>query len=389
MIPRTVELVVGLMSGTSADGVDAVLVRFPGPRRFELVAHCHYGYDGDLRARLLRAADPEAGTVDEICRLNFLLGEVFAEAALAAIAEAGLRPDRVDLIGSHGHTIRHLPGRGSGPGCTLQIGEAAVIAERTGLDVVCDFRPRDMAAGGQGAPLVPYFDYAFFAEPGRTRVLLNIGGIANLTAVNGSCGPEMVVAYDTGPGNMVLDGLVRRYTGGALAYDRDGAIGSAGRINGVLLSWALGHPYFALAPPKTTGREEFGQAYLEAFIDAGQKAGASWPDLIATAAALTAETAGAACRAPAGLPPPDEVIAGGGGAKNPLLLELLRGRLGPGISLRTTDDYGLPAGAKEAVAFAFLAKAAAAGAPNNLPAATGAGREVIMGKFVPGSHLRC
>lgn len=386
-IPRaeTTEIIVGLMSGTSADGVDAAVVRFAAGPRLELLALHHLDYEESLRQRLLHVAGAASCCLDELCRLNFALGEIFAQAALAAIDRAGLSPREVALIGSHGHTIRHLPGRAGEKGSTMQIGEGAVIAERTGITTVCDFRPRDMAAGGQGAPLVPFFDYHFFARPGRTRLILNIGGIANLTAVNGDLGPGAVVAFDTGPGNIVLDGLIQRFTHGAQRFDRDGLIAAAGTIQEELLAWALDHPFFRLSPPKSTGREEFGADFLAEFVRRGRGSGASLPDLAATAAALTAVSIADAARAfIPGCPPADEVVAGGGGARNPVLMRMLQERFGQSVAVKRTDDYGLPAEAKEAVAFAFLAREAAKGRTNNLPAATGAGREVIMGKIVPG-----
>ena len=383
-IPRA-ETIVGLMSGTSADGVDAALVRFTDEPHLELLVLHHLDYEEPLRRRLLDVAGAAACDLDELCRLNFTLGEIFARAALAAIDRAGLVPEAVDLIGSHGHTIRHLPGRGRGTGSTMQIGEGSVIAERTGITTVCDFRPRDMAAGGQGAPLVPFFDYHFYAAPGRTRIILNIGGIANLTAVNADLGPEATIAFDTGPGNMVLDGLVRRFSQRTESFDRDGLIASTGRVRADLLAWALEHPYFRLPPPKSTGREEFGEDFLARFVRYGEKTGASYPDLVATAAALTASSiAGAARKHLGGLPPFDEIVAGGGGSRNPYILGRLRDELGPTVMISLVDEYGLPAEAKEAMAFAFLARETAKGRVNNLPAATGAYRGVIMGKIVPG-----
>jgi len=351
-------------------------------------------YPPDLRARVLTLMRPEASSVDEVCRMNFVLGEVFAAAALEVIRAAGLGPEDVDLIGSHGQTIYHIPEPETCCGVrtrsTLQIGEPAVIAERTGITTVADFRVRDVAAGGQGAPLVPYADYVLFRDARRTRIIQNIGGIANLTALPAGCGLADVFAFDTGPGNMVIDGVVSILTGGRQAFDEDGRMAASGRVREDLLAWALLHPFFAKEPPKTTGREEFGAQYAQEMMARASALGIPGEDVVATATALTAESVAASYRrwvVPRCGRAVDEVIVGGGGAYNPTLLAMLRERL-PGVVVLTHEDFGISSDAKEAIAFAILASEAVRGRPTNVPAATGAGRRVVLGKIVPGSSRR-
>lgn len=390
---REIRRVVGLMSGTSADGVDAALVELRGHAEsttLERVVFRRIPYEPELRARIFALMSPETSGVDEICRMNFVLGEVFARAALEVIREAGLGPEDVDLIGSHGQTIYHIPHAetccGVSTMSTLQIGEPAVIAERTGLATVADFRVRDVAAGGQGAPLVPYADWVLFRDPHKTRVLQNIGGIANFTALPAGCGIDDIVAFDTGPGNMVIDGVVSMLTDGALSFDEDGKMASSGKVREGLLAWALSHPFFAKEPPKTTGREEFGVQFAQEMAERARAQGVPGEDLVATATALTAESIVESykrwvlprCRI-------DEVIVGGGGSYNLALLGMLRERL-PGVAVVTCEDVGMSSDAKEAIAFAILANDAVHGYPTNVPAATGARRRVVLGKIVPGSR---
>ncbi|MEW6229036.1 MAG: anhydro-N-acetylmuramic acid kinase [Bacillota bacterium] len=390
---RQLRRVVGLMSGTSADGVDAALVELRGHAEsttLERVVFRRTPYEPELRARIFALMSPETSRVDEICVMNFVLGEVFARAALDVIREAGLGPGDVDLVGSHGQTIYHIPHAetccGVSTMSTLQIGEPAVIAERTGLATVADFRVRDVAAGGQGAPLVPYADWVLFRDPHKTRVVQNIGGIANLTALPAGCGIDDVFAFDTGPGNMVIDGVVSILTGGALSFDEDGKMASSGKVRESMLAWALSHPFFAKEPPKTTGREEFGLQFAQEMAERARAQGVAGEDLVATATALTAESIVESykrwvrprCRI-------DEVIVSGGGSYNLALLEMLRERL-PGVAVVTCEDVGMSSDAKEAIAFAILANDAACGYPTNVPGATGACRRVVLGKIVPGSR---
>lgn len=388
------------MSGTSADGVDAALVELNGapPNLSWRIIHlASMPYPPDLRDELFACFRPESGTVDRLCALNFALGRAFADAALACVHNAGLQPGDVQLIGSHGQTLWHIPvgERAS----TLQLGEAAVIAEATGIPVVSNFRTRDMAAGGQGAPLVAYVDTLLFGHPSLTRTALNIGGIANFTYLpppsplptppsskSGVGSGEGAFAFDTGPGNMLIDDAVRRLTGGAQSYDRDGTIAARGRVHDGLLAELMAHPYLAQRPPKTTGRETFGAQFGAQVWQRGAALGLSGEDLVATLTMFTAASIAQAHRA--FLPHlPDEVIVSGGGARNATLMRFLAQALAP-ARVRTSDELGLPAEAKEAVAFAVLAYETWHGRPGNLPAATGARRPVVLGSITPGRPAR-
>lgn len=378
-------IVIGLMSGTSADGIDAAAVRLNGapPRlEWELLRHIHRPHPPQLRAAIFAAFRPQSATVDHLCRLNFDLGEAFAAAALQVIAAAGLSPVNVDLIGSHGQTVWHVPPGGSEPPSTLQLGEAAVIAERTGLPVVSNFRARDMAAGGQGAPLVPLVDWLLLSDPVKIRAVQNIGGIANVTYLPPSpagrdARGEGVFAFDTGPGNMLIDDAARRATDGAWEYDRDGEIAARGQINAALLQKLLADPYFSAPPPKSTGRERFGAQFGARIWEEAVSAGLSAPDILATLTAFTAESIAHAYHQ--FLPVfPDEIILSGGGACNATLKRMLTERLAP-AHLLISDDLGLPSAAKEALAFAVLAYETWHKRPANLPAATGASKPVVLG----------
>ncbi len=376
-------IVVGLISGTSADGTSTAVVRLEGAPpalRWELLAHGDVPHPPELRAAIFAGFRPETGTVDRLCALNFALGRAFADAALCAIAAAGLQPQHVDLIASHGQTVWHIP---SGPDAsTLQLGEPAVIAEITGIPVVSNFRTRDMAAGGQGAPMVPYLDRLLFTHPTLVRALQNIGGIGNVTYLPAGNGPSAaVLAFDTGPGNMLMDYAASRATGGAWEYDRDGALAARGKVDEALLAELMTEPYLRLSPPKTTGRELFG-VQLGAQVWAQAKARRlSDADIVATMTAFTAASIVQAYRdfLPA---MPGEVIVSGGGALNPTLMAMLRAELAPARVL-TSGDLGLPVEAKEAVAFALLAYETWHGRPGNLPAATGARKAVVLGNITP------
>jgi len=363
--------VLGLLSGTSADGASAALVEITGPPpvpRIRLLFHRTYPYPAALRKRIL--ALPAAGA-PALCRADFELGEVFARAALRAVREAGIEPD---LVASHGQTVWHDPPvRGRG-GATLQIGQPAVIAERTGRPVAADFRTRDVAAGGQGAPLVPFFDGIAF-RPARgegLRCVQNIGGIANVTVV----GEEGVrCAFDTGPGNSVIDAAVRRVTRGRRTYDRGGRIAAAGRVDQATVTRLLRDKYFRAPPPKSTGRERFGDELVAALALRGG-------DLVATLTEYVARAIHDAYRRhvfPLGRV--GEVLLSGGGARNPVLRRRLRELFNP-MPLRTTDCAGVPGDAREAMAFALLGWARVRGVPGNVPAATGARRAVVLGVLV-------
>jgi anhydro-N-acetylmuramic acid kinase len=374
-----------MMSGTSVDGIDVALARISGrPPAIsaKLEAHDHIPLPARLREAVLRIANGAATTTAEISQLNFLLGEEFARAAIAACKRWRVPLAKIGLIGSHGQTIFH---QGTAKGkSTLQIGEPSIIAERTGVATIADFRPRDMAAGGQGAPLVPFVDYFLFRHPRRGRVALNIGGIANITVIPAGAAPNGVVAFDTGPGNMVVDALVDQFTRGRARYDRDAQMALRGAIIPELLTRMLRDPYFHKAPPKTAGREQFGQAYSEKLLTWGRKLRARPEDMVRTATALTSLSIATAL---ARFIPPrtrmNDLIVAGGGTRNPLMMAYLAAWL-PGIEIVPSSKFGVPAEAKEAFAFAVLAYEAFHGRANNLPSATGARHAAVMGKMVLG-----
>jgi anhydro-N-acetylmuramic acid kinase len=382
--------VIGMMSGTSADGIDAVVVQLEGQPpalQWKLEKHIHLDHPQELQAAIFAGFRPETGSVDRLCALNFAIGEAFARAALAVIAAAGLSLQDVDLIGSHGQSLWHIP---FGPeASTLQLGEAAVIAERTGITTINNFRTRDMAAGGQGAPLVSYIDLLLFSHPERNRVLQNIGGIANLTylpdAARRALG-DSPFALDTGPGNMLMDYSARRATDGALQYDRNGAIAAQGKVDEELLAaWLQREAYFSLKPPKTTGPELFGAQYGVVLWADAQARKLSHADTLATVTAFTARSIANAYRdfLPA---PPDEVIVSGGGAFNPVLMKMLSELAAP-ARVCAIDELGLGSDAKEATAFAVLAYETWHNRPGNLPPATGARRAVVLGSITPGDNF--
>ncbi len=410
-VSRGARLVVGLISGTSMDGIDAVLVRISGPAaqpRVRLVAFETLAYSAQVRQAILRIATGESATAGEISQLNFLLGEIFAEAAQRVCHKARVSPARLAAIGSHGQTIYHqgAPTRECGRSITstLQIAEPSVIAERTGAPVVADFRPADMAAGGQGAPLVPMVDYLLLRDARKGTVALNIGGIANFTVIPAGAKPEQVFGFDTGPGNMIIDGLVRYFTSGQEAYDAGGRWAARGRVVEPLLAEILRHPFFAQQPPKSAGREQFGQDFLKKFflpgkfpIDDGRlpmgqidnrqssidnkHCGARPEDLLRTATELTARTiADALERFVLGKIAIHRLIISGGGAHNRLLVARL-GELLPKLRVHRSDEFGLDVDAKEAIAFAVLADRTMHGLPGNLPRVTGARRPVVLGKI--------
>ncbi len=376
--------VAGLMSGTSADGVDVAIVAIAGGK-VRLLAFDVFPYPGALREEILRLCRPELARLEDICHYNFVLGEVFAEAVVKLCSKSGIALRSLDLIGSHGQTIYHSPRgkryRGGAVRSTLQVGEPSVIAQRTGVTTVADFRPRDMAAGGEGAPLVPYADYVLFRHSRRSRAIQNIGGIANVAFLPGGCRQSDVIAFDTGPGNMVIDGIMRLISGGRKRFDRDGKMAARGAVNAGLLSEMLRHPFLRRCPPKSTGREEFGDFFAEQMYQRASQKGLADADIVATVTAFTAATIARAYRQ--FLPAlPEELILCGGGARNSTLVEMLRSEM-PEVKMLWSDDFGISADAKEAVSFAILAWATIKGFANNIPAATGAEKPVVLGKIVP------
>lgn len=387
--------IIGLMSGTSADGIDAALLEI-GPNqglpKLRLLDFALYPFPSGLRERILRLADAGSGAAPEICRLNALLGELFAKAAISVARRAGVPLRDVALIGSHGQTIAHLPDPtveyGVSIRSTLQIAEPSVIAERTGITTVADFRPRDLAAGGEGAPLTPYLHALLFRHPRRIRIVLNLGGIANLTFLPRGRGLRGVLAFDTGPGNVLIDGLMMRLTRSAICADLDGRIAAAGRVKSSLLRWLMTHPYLSRQLPKSTGRKEFGASLINALLARAAARNITEEDLVATVTAFTAEAV--ALHVQRDLPcsaASAELITCGGGAENPILITQLQEVL-PECRLLTADEAGFPGRAIEASAFALLAYLTAHGLTGNLPRITGASHGTILGKIVPGRTWR-
>ena len=365
---------IGLMSGTSADAVDAALVSIPGEiRALEVLEVSSLPLADSLRERIHRVSRTPC-ELRELLELDRELGERLAEAALAVARAAGIAPERIDGIGSHGQTVAHYPDppvRG-----TLQLGSPALIHERTGIPVVADFRQADLAAGGQGAPLTPFFHHAVFATPDECRAVLNIGGFTNVSYLPGADAAE-VIAFDPGPGNAWIDRAVRRATGGSERYDRDGAGCARGRVQAELLEELLDDPYFAAPPPKSTGHEYWSEAYFERVRDRALGGGVGPDDLLATLAALVVESV--ARSAERFFPrPASRWLLCGGGVHNAALREGLVERLAP-ASVETTDAYGVPGDGLEAIAFAVLGCCAARGRPSNLPSATGARHPVVLG----------
>ena len=391
---KTGFIVAGVMSGTSADGIDVALVRFNGRdlrTRFKLLLHRHYPYPEQVRAQILKLMNAASASVADLSRLNFLLGELYAEAVLKTQRAARLK---AELIGCHGQTLYHqgepAPFLGRRIRATWQTGEASIIAARTGVPVVSDFRPADLAVGGKGAPLVPLLDYLYFRHPRRGRIVQNLGGIANLTAIPSSAMPSDVIAFDTGPGNMVIDAVTEALFG--QPYDRDGRIAARGKVIKSVIGKIMRQPFFRRPPPRTAGREEFGGAFVRDFMRLGRVQHAQPADAVATATALTAASIAQAIerfviqslsrneqRATRNR---IEIILSGGGTKNRTLVRMISDSVAPlGLKVILSDSLGLPSQAKEAVAFALLAYQTWNRRPGNLPSATGAQRSAILGKI--------
>jgi anhydro-N-acetylmuramic acid kinase len=376
-------LALGIMSGTSADGIDVALVRVAG-QKASLENFAAIPFPSRVQKAILELGEGRPVTTGEISQLNFLLGEMFANAALAACKKFRVAPAQIHLIGSHGQTVFHQgvpsPFYGKRVSSTLQIGDPSVIATRTGITTVGDFRPADMAAGGQGAPLVPFVDFVLYRNRRIGRVALNIGGIANVTVIPAGGKLEDVFAFDTGPGNMVMDALVRLYTSGRKAFDRNAEMAAKGKVLPRLLQKLLRDAYFSKQPPKTTGREQYGEKYLRALFSHREVRRANPEDVVRTATILTALSILDAfhrfIRPKAEIA---EVIVSGGGANNPLLMVQLESGLN-GLRVRNAGELGVPGDAKEAFAFAMLACETVRRRPANVPGATGARRAVVLGK---------
>ncbi len=374
-------LVVGLMSGTSADGIDAVLTRITGSgltTKAEQLGFCFQPFDPATRQAILDICGGSSGGTREVCLLGTHLGKLYAQAVRELLKTTGV--EKIDLIGSHGQTVYHIPEDtpylGTTIRGTLQIGDPSYLAEEFGCPVVSDFRIRDMAAGGLGAPLVPYTEFLLYRSETEDVALQNIGGIGNVTLLPAGCALDEVTAFDTGPGNMVMDALVSKLTGGKLPYDDGGKLAASGKVIPELLAWMLEDPYLAKQPPKTTGREYFGKEYVEKILAFGD-----YPlvDILTTATRFTAETIALSLRrfAPR---LPARLVVGGGGSRNPTLLKFLQETL-PEVKVQIQEDLGLDSDAKEAVAFAILANEALFGICNNAPSATGAKHSVVMGRI--------
>ena len=377
--------VIGLMSGTSADGMDAALTEINGfglSTRVKTLAFVSVPYPEDARAEILRLASGAAGGSRDLCLFSFFFGQLALDACRAVCEKACVDPASIDLVGSHGQTLYHVPVAENYLGHpvrgTLQLGEASVIAEGLGCPVVSDFRVRDMAAGGQGAPLVPYTEYLLYRREDETVGLQNIGGIGNITILPRGGRMEDTFAFDTGPGNMVMDQIVSRMTGGRMRYDENGALAASGACSEALLARMLQDPYLHKAPPKTTGREAYGAPYVDRLMEEGHAMNLADRDILATACRFTAACVRVAIDRHCPVKP-DRLVVGGGGSRNPTLMAVLRRELS--IPVLVNEDLGLDSDAKEAVAFAILANECVHSSANNMPSVTGASHPVVMGKI--------
>ena len=361
------------MSGTSADGVDVAIVDIRGDH-IDVISFATFLYPGGLRRDILKLLESETAPIADVSHLNFVIGEVFAASLIKLAKKKRIALKSIDLIGSHGQTIGHFPKPRRSGGwrtrSTLQIGEPCVIAERTGITTVADFRPRDVAAGGEGAPLVPYADYILFRDKRASRIILNIGGIANLTYLPAGSGADDIIAFDTGPGNMVIDRITYLISNGRHSFDRGGRLGRRGKIDDRLLAELMKHKFLKRPAPKSTGREEFGVRFSDRIYHAARRRRISPYDILATVTAFTAKSIAQACRRfiPGKI---DEVVASGGGSHNNGIVDSLRRELHP-AEVKLTEDLGIDVDAKEAVSFAILAYATVQNMKNNVPSATGA-----------------
>lgn len=386
-------LLIGLMSGTSLDGVDAALVRLQTNGEGQIVdveieEFVCLPYSKELKHRLLTISSIETAKLDDIVTAHFGVSEWYVKAVETLLQKAGIHSGSVDAVCSHGQTIWHTPNPVPFPGpngtvnvrSSLQIGELSVIAERTGIPVVGNFRARDLAAGGEGAPLVPYADFILFGGSKKGVILQNIGGIGNATVLPPSAGINDIFAFDTGPGNMVIDAIVRRETNGDLSFDKDGRMAASGTVSDPLLQRFLDDPFYSRKPPKSTGREMYNERYVERFVQEGRRFNLTLNDLVATATALTAKSiVDAYHNFVFPTTKIDELIVSGGGTHNPVLMDMINAELPDWIKMTTSATYGIPDDAKEAVSFAILGHETLMERPSNVPAVTGATRPVILG----------
>jgi len=382
------KLVLGMMSGTSADGIDAALVKISGapPKlRINLLNHTHQSFPTQIATEILHVAEQNPLTPGEFSQLHARLGHIYAAAALAACKKFRISPQKIDLIGNHGQTIFHQgqPTNflGKPTSSTLQLGDGSIIANLTGITTVSDFRPADMALGGQGAPLVPFADYALYRHPKLGRISLNIGGIANITVIPANAKPSDVFAFDTGPGNMLIDALVQHFTHGRQRYDKNASLARRGHLNRKLLAYLLSDPYLKLKPPKSTGREYFGTTYVQKLMAQARRYNLNPNDLIHTTTVFTAASIAESIHRFV-LPGHKihQLIVSGGGAQNPLLMSQLLALL-PKIQVTPSSALNIPTDAKEALAFAILAYETLHHRPSNIPTATGASGPAILGKI--------
>ncbi|WP_404349938.1 anhydro-N-acetylmuramic acid kinase [Sutcliffiella horikoshii] len=375
---------IGIMSGTSVDGVDVAIISVKGSGEelsYQQLAFDTVDIPQDLRKKIFKQFNPAESSVDKLCSLNFELGKLFALAARSVVENAGLRMEDIDFIGSHGQTIYHIPVDQSDMGLvksTMQIGEASVLAEMFQCPVVSDFRVRDMATGGEGAPLVPYVDHLLFRSDIENIALQNIGGIGNVTYLPKGGSASDVMAFDTGPGNMIMDEAMNILTDGRFLFDNNGEMAAKGTINEDILKELMDHPYFTLSVPKSTGRELFGAAFTRKLVDRMLGKGLSSEDILATVTMFTALTIVDQFGRflPGGV---DTLVVSGGGAYNATLLRYLKEK--GDFTVKTQEDLGFSSDSKEAVAFALLANESLFGVPNNIPTATGAAKQVVLGKL--------
>ncbi|MCX8169433.1 MAG: anhydro-N-acetylmuramic acid kinase [Candidatus Methanomethylicia archaeon] len=377
----------GVMSGTSIDGVSIAIAEIRGSwinTKFKIIYNNTYPYDDSIRMEIFKLINPKTGNVKKICQWNYVLGEIFVEKIFQAIKEAGLSISEIDFIASHGQTIYHNPKivnvYGYKTRSTLQIGEPSIIAYKTRVITIADFRHKDVAAGGQGAPISAYVDYIIFRSTEVSRAIQNIGGIANVTYIPRNAELNDVIAFDVGPGNMIIDSLVREMSNGKMNMDLNGEIAARGEINNELLNYMMKHPYLKMKPPKTTGREDFGEKYVKKIIKKVKELNLCWEDTIATATYYTAKNIIESYikYLPGKV---DEMIIGGGGSRNKTLLKMIK-ELNQNIKVSLHEDYGIPSQAKEPLLMIILANETINGIPNNIPSATGAKERIIMGKII-------